>query len=459
MNQPRKHPLAFWQKLSTAKLTRIACVLTVLLVFLGLSPISQARATQALKRKTNPIQHIVIMVKENRTFDNYFGTFPGADGATTYTGTDGKQHPLTHDPDTLVSDILHTHYAYLKAFDHGKLDKFSQLKGAIQDINGQMEDVADGQMYQSDIPNYWQYAQTFALPDHFFYTINSDSFPNHLFSIAATDDDVFGLPHITKQKDKWNWGCDAPPNTYVQQEHPDGTFAKTFPCFSFETLGDLLTANGISWKYYAPGQGQDGYEWSAYNAISDIRNTQQWQQHVVDYTQFAKDAAAGTLPTVSWLVQPSSVSDHPPASVCVGENFTVQQINAIMNNQSLWSSTAIFLTWDDWGAFYDHVVPPTGPNKYLEYGLRAPLIVISPYVKPGFIDHTFYSFPSMLKYVETTLNLPSLGGLDQQANDLTNVFNYSQQPLPPLVLQTRSCSSQAYKVSEQFVPDPDVYGD
>lgn len=459
MNQSQKRGHTFLQHLETAKITRILGTLTILLVLLCLSPVSQPQVTRAEKRTSYPIQHIVIMVKENRTFDNYFGTFPGADGATTYTDPQGKVHQLTHDPDMLNTDILHTHYAYLKAFDKGKLDKFSELKGAIQDINGGPTDVADGQMYQSDIPNYWQYAQTFALPDHFFYTINSDSFPNHLFSIAATDDDVFGLPRITKNRYKWRWGCDAPSGTYVQQEHPDGSFSKTFPCFSFETMGDLLTSQGISWKYYAPGQDQNGYEWSAYNAIQDIRNTQQWQQHVVDYTQFVKDAASGSLPTVSWLVQPASVSDHPPASVCVGENWTVQQINAIMNNQALWGSTAIFLTWDDWGAFYDHVVPPVGPNKYLEYGLRAPLIVISPYVKPHFIDSTMYSFPSMLKFTETVLNLPSLGGLDQQANDLVNVFNFNQQPLPPLILQQRTCPSLAYTRSSQFVEDPALYGD
>ena len=459
MNQPQKSQHTFWQRLCAAKAARIAGTLVVLLILLGLSPLSQPRTTQAAKRGANPIKHIVIMVKENRTFDNYFGTFPGADGATTYTDPNGKVHPLTHDPDTLTFDILHTQGAFQKAFDHGKLDKFSEISGAIQYIHGKQEDVADGQMYQSDIPNYWQYAQTFALPDHFFYTIDSDSFPNHLFSIAATDDDVDGLPRIKDGKYKWRWGCDAPAGTHAPQLHADGSHSKTTPCFTFETLGDLLSAQNISWKYYAPGQDKNGYEWSAYDAIQDIRNTKQWQQHVVDYTQFAKDAASGNLPTVSWLVTPASISEHPPVSVCVGENWTVQQINAIMNNKSLWSSTAIFLTWDDFGGFYDHVVPPKGPNPQIGYGLRAPLIVISPYARPHYVDSTFYSFPSMLKFAETTLGLPSLGGLDQQSNDLINVFNFNQQPLPPLILQTRTCPKLAYTWSSQFVPDADVYGD
>jgi phospholipase C len=234
-------------------------------------------------------------------------------------------------------------------------------------------------------------------------------------------------------------GCDAPTGSYVIEIHSDGSRVKAFPCFNFQTLGDLLTSAGVSWNYYAPGQDQSGYEFSSYDAVKHIRETQQWQRHVVDYTRFLKDAASGSLPTVSWLVQPDADSDHPGASMYVGENWTVQQINAIMNNKSLWNSTAIFLTWDDYGGLYDHVVPPAGPNPQLEYGLRTPLIVISPYAKPQFVDHTVYNFVSMVKFAETLLNLPSLGGLDKLANNMYNIFNFKQKPLPPLILQQRKC--------------------
>ena len=125
--------------------------------------------------------------------------------------------------------------------------------------------------------------------------------------------------------------------------------------------------------------------------------------------------------------------------MCVGENWTVQQINAIMNNKSLWNSTAIFLTWDNYGGLYDHVVPPAGPNPQLEYSLRTPLIVISPYAKPQFVDHTVYNFVSMVKFTETLLGLPSLGGLDKLANNMYNAFNFNQKPLPPLILHQRTC--------------------
>jgi phospholipase C len=410
-----------------------------MLVFFCLNPLSRPHSANAIIQTSYPIKHIIIMDKENRTFDSMFGTFPGADGATTYKDPKGKVHPLNHQPDQLFSDIAHDHQAFLTAYDNGKMDGFSKIFGAIQYVNGKKVDEADSQFYQSDIPNYWQYASTFTLSDQSFLTVQSDSFPNHIFSIAGADDDAAGLPSSNKGFDR-KWGCDSSKGTTVQEIHSDGSITYAPPCFSdFQSLGDVLSANNISWKTYSPTAKQNGYQWNAFDAIKSIRETSQWQAHFANSNQFAKDAASGNLPTVSWLVQPGDVSDHPGTSMCAGENWTVQQINAIMNNKSLWNNTAIFLTWDDFGGFYDHVVPPVGPNSYLEYGFRAPLIVISPYAKPHYIDNTFYNTPSMLKFAETMLKLPSLGGLDKISNNLTNAFDFNQKPLPPLVLQQRTC--------------------
>lgn len=376
-----------------------------------------------------PIQHVIIMDKENRSFDSMFGAFPGADGATSYVGSNGRTHPLTHQPDHLTRDIDHSPDAAHRAYDGGKMDLFSRVAGAVQ--NG--VDQADSQLLQSDIPDYWAYAATFTLEDRFFSTIMGPSFPNHLFSIAGEDANADSNVYAPR------WGCDAPPGTTVEQRASDGTVTHTFPCFDFRTLGDLLDSGHISWKYYAPGLDQPGYVWSAFDAIKHIRFGPDWQSHVVDDTQFASDAAAGTLPAVSWLVQPFDVSDHPPASICAGENWTVQQINAVMSNPDEWAHTAIILTWDDFGGFYDHVAPPPGPNRQIEYGFRVPAIVISPYARPGYVDHTTYSYPSMLKLVEDIFGLPSLTGLDGSANDMLGSFDFSQQPLAPLPLQTRAC--------------------
>ena len=377
----------------------------------------------------NPIQHIVIMDKENRSFDSMFGTFPGANGVTTFTGADGQVHPLTHQLDALIRDIDHSPAGAHLAYDGGKMDKFSKIGGAMQ--NG--VDMADSQFYQSDIPNYWSYARTFTLDDAFFSTIMGPSFPNHLFSIAGEDANVDSNPPAGR------WGCDSPPGATVEQRAPDGTITHVYPCFDFQTLGDLLDTKHISWKYYAPDQNQDGYIWSSFDAIKHIRFGPDWQNHVVNYASFIDDATTGDLPTVSWLVEPGAVSDHPPASICRGENWTVQQINTIMSNPTEWSHTAIILTWDDFGGFYDHVPPPPGPNPQTEYGFRVPTIVISPYARPGYVDHTIYGYSSMLKFIEDTLGLPSLTSLDGQSNDMINSFNFSQQPLPPLTLQQRTC--------------------
>lgn len=381
-----------------------------------------------------PIQHIVIMVKENHTFDNYFGTFPGANGSTNYT-TSGGVHKLNHELDNLYQGIAHGPDDAHLAYDHGKMDQFSLIPGAIQ--NG--VDYADSQFYQSDIPNYWSYAQHFALADNFFTVVMGPSFPNHLFTIAVRDNQADDNPNISLPNEAYRWGCDAPSGSTVHQLWPNGGTSDTFPCFNFPTLGDLLTAHNLTWTYYAPGQDKLGYFWSSYNAIAHIRDTAQWQEHVVDTSQFLTDATDGALPNVSWLVQPSKYSDHPPHSACVGENWTVKQINAIMQNPDLWAHTAIILTWDDFGGFYDHVAPPQGPNPQSQFGFRVPAIIISPYAKPGHVDHIFYSFTSMIRFAEVNYGLNPLGAMDQQANDMFSAFAFSQPPLPALTLSQRTC--------------------
>ena len=408
----------------------VAILLMLGVAFLGRS-FFITRPTPTRATNSNPIQHIVIMDKENRTYDSMFGRFPGANGATTYKDPNGNIHPLNHQPIRLANDINHDPYSAHKAYDGGKMDKFSLINGAIQ--NG--VDEADSQFYQSDIPNYWNYAQHFTLTDSFFSTIMGPSFSNHLFSIAGEDANVDTNPNDGFT----NWGCDAPASTRVEQRAANGTITHVYPCFDFQTLGDLLDTHHISWKYYAPGSGQSGYPFSSYDAIKHVRLGQDWNTHVVNFSKFASDATAGQLPSVSWLVEPFKVSDHSPTSICDGENWTVQQINAIMGNPTLWAHTAIFLTWDDFGGFYDHVVPPPGPNPQIEYGFRVPAIIMSPYVRSGYVDHTLYSFPSMQKFVEATFGLPSLTSFDGQANNMFNAFNFTQTPLPPLKLNQRTC--------------------
>jgi len=219
--------------------------------------------------------------------------------------------------------------------------------------------------------------------------------------------------------------------------HPDGTTSQVFPCFGFETLADLLETAGYRWAIYSPLQDQSGYYWNTFDARN---NPAEWNANLRDWNQFVNDEASGNLPTVSWLVYPVQQSEHPsplpvPVSVCVGENTTVAQLNAVMNGP-LWNNTIVFPTWDDFGGGYDHVPPPT--VDYLGLGIRVPLLVISPYAIRG-ITHTQYEFSSFLTTVEQYLHLPNLGQRDATASSFWDAINLTQTPVAPINLTARQC--------------------
>ena len=234
---------------SGKKLVRPIAVVILTLVLFGLTdtsmPTGQVAAAKPLAAASlTPIKHVVFIIKENRTFDNYFGTFPGANGATKFTNVNGKVRPLNHTPDSTASGIGHRWQHARLAWNNGRMNQFALIPGAIQ--NG--VDVADSQLYESDIPNYWAYARTYALADKFFSSIMANSFPNHLFTIAAVGKNVDDNPFFPSAPLP-RWGCDAPAGTLVRQRQANGTVTYTFPCFRIKTLGALLTEYGISWKY------------------------------------------------------------------------------------------------------------------------------------------------------------------------------------------------------------------
>ena len=387
-----------------------------------------------------PIKHIVFFIKENRTFDNYFGTYPGANGATTATTSDGKVVPLAHQKDQLPFDIDHSSQGGFMAYDNGKMDKFDKLSsGKKATDTGPYANQSLTQLQQSDIPNYWNYAQNYVLGDNMFSSLMGPSFPNHLYTVAAQSGGAVNNPRTDQGRGTLldqikGWGCDIP-NQDVQVKNADGTSQFVEACFNFETLADELDAKQFAWRYYAPPENQTGYIWSSFNAIKHIRYGPDWQ-FVVPTAQFMTDAAAGKLPTVSWIVTPGRFSEHPPASICIGENWTVQMLNSLMRGPD-WSSTAVFLTWDDFGGFYDHV-PPQEIDGY-GLGFRVPLLVISPYAKKGMIDHTQYEFSSMLRFAEDQLNLPTMTDRDKGANNMMGAFDFTQQPRQPDILKPRTC--------------------
>ncbi len=386
------------------------------------------------------ISHVVFLVKENRTYDNVFGAFNAKYGTKTCKLSTGQVVPMGRAPDRYEHDISHAWAAAHLAMDGGKMDQFDLIGlGSVGSGDNDGDLLTCRQFTVADIPNYFAYAHNFALAANMFSSLHGPSFPNHLYTIAADSFGVLDNPfHILTTH---SWGCDGP-NTEEDQEmvrvlQPNGVISLQFPCFSgVPTMAQTLDNAGVSWKYYAPPNTDQGYIWSIFNAISDVRNGVDWNK-VVDTSNFISDVQSNQLPAVSWIITPFWQSEHPDASTCAGENATVTELNALMNNPSLWASTAVFVVWDDFGGDYDHVAPPQ-IDTY-GFGPRVPFLIVSPYARKGHISTTQYEFSSVLKFIEERFGLPALGTRDANANDLTDSFNFNQTPLAPLILTPRQC--------------------
>lgn len=361
------------------------------------------------------IQHVVFVIKENRTFDNYFGTYPGADGATTGITSNGDSIPLRPTPDSTPGESLCNSWdCSIFAMNSGRMNDF--------DLSEQGSLEAYTQATEATIPNYWAYARHFALADHYFTSVHGPSLPNYLYMVAAQSGGVInngtGQPGVA---------CNGEQFGEVTVLDAQGHTSEQAPCFDFPTLLDRLGEAGISWKYYATGGG----------AMNMLRNSEYWADDFAPSEQIITDAQTGNLSAMSWVFPGSAdVDEHPPDSICKGENWTVQVLNAIMQGPD-WNSTVVFITWDDFGGLYDHVAPP----QIDQFGLgpRVPLLIISPFVKPGSISHTTYEHSSILKFVETRYHLRPLTARDQKASDMLDLFDFQQEPLFPLVLQPRQC--------------------
>ncbi|MBV9280021.1 MAG: hypothetical protein JOZ41_08075 [Chloroflexi bacterium] len=384
------------------------------------------------------IKHIVFIVKENHSFDNLFARFPGADGARD--AREGRRRvALGLMPDHIPTDINHTSADAAFAVHGGRMNRFYRLPGAVE--NGR--DYADATYGPGTIPNYWRYARTFTLADRFFSTINGPSFPNHLVTIAAGSATVRDNPGGGNlPRTDFAWGCDSPATWLVTVGF--GSHARSvYPCFNLATLGDEADRAGVSWRYYAGQRGTTGYIWAAFDAIKHIRFGKDWARSDIPDGRFVSDVAHGQLAALTWLTTDLTQSEHPPASECVGENWTVRQINAIMRSP-FWRSTAIVLTWDDFGGFYDHVAPPV--VSPISDGPRVPAIIISPYARPHYVDHTFYDFASILRFAEDVFHLGRLGRGDRAARSLAHAFDFRQRPLLPLPLRERRCAPYTLRI-------------
>jgi len=429
------------------------------------------------------IRHVVIIMQENRSFDDYFGTYPGADGIPGLAGNPGtvpcNPDPVTggcvkpyHDRDDRDLGGPHSYDNAIADINGGKMDGFvaEQQKGMIgcdQTFNpacgngGGAPDVM-GYHDGADIPNYWTYARDFVLQDHMFESNLSWSLPAHLYMVS-----------------EWSARCSVQGDPMscrnaVQdpQDPPDylsrlGVRNANDPNYAWTDLTWLLHKYGVSWAYYvfkgtepdcdddaamscAPvsQSAQTPGIWNPLPYFTDVQEDDQLG-NIKSLSDFFAAAKTGTLPDVTWIVPNGTVSEHPPGLISAGQTYVTGLINAIMRSPD-WDSTAIFLAWDDWGGFYDNVVPPRVDEN--GYGLRVPGLVISPYARRGFIDHQTLSFDAYVKFIEDDFMdsqrldprtdgrpdpRPDVREDAPQLGDLTADFDFDQAPLAPVILPVR----------------------
>ena len=404
-----------------------------------------------------PISHIVLIVQENRTFNNLFAQFTGATGTIVGKGKMGKaKHAKTISiPLTEVNledklNLNHLYVSYQTAYNGGKMNGFNEI---IFQTNGKIEGSKPYEYVNpTQIAPYWTMAETYALANAMFQTQGSGSFTAHQDLIrggTALDGTYGSSPSLINDPSSGKiWGCDAYAGTVTSlittSLHYEAG-AGPFPCSnnfpdgsaSYSTLRDLMDNHSppISWKYYVPklAPSQPGALWNAFDVIAPVRYGPEWGTNVNwPETNIFNDITNGNLAAVSWVIPDESNSDHPGYGSDTGPSWVASVVNAI-GQSSYWDSTAIIVVWDDWGGFYDPVAPPPGDDQGGP-GFRVPMIVVSPYARetsssqPGYISNTVYEFGSIIRFIEETFKLGSLGTTDQRSNRMNDMFDFNQKP-------------------------------
>jgi phospholipase C len=426
------------------------------------------------------IKHVIIVMQENRSFDSYFGTYPGADGIPMRHGkpavcvpnpTGGCVRPY-HDVSDLNGGGPHAESNAVADVNRGRMNGFIRQRDVAQATYHNIDDPACsgyttpdvmGYHTAAEIPNYWKYARDFVLQDHMFEAVKSWSLPDHLYQVSAWSARCKNRSPMSCVNDIVGPYGVSYFNKAVAQELADG---KTSIDLAWTDITWLLYAHHVSWAYYVQKGTQPDCQldnvltcsaqqqssttpgiWNPLPLFGDVQQDHQLH-NVQDLGAYFRAAKAGTLPAVSWITPSGDNSEHPPASVHQGQAFATAVINAAMKSPD-WKSTAIFLSWDDWGGFYDNVVPPAVDQN--GYGLRVPGLVISPYARKGFIDHQILSSDAYLKFIEddflggARLNPATDGRADPRPDvrenqallgNLEADFNFNQRPRPPLPLPT-----------------------
>jgi phospholipase C len=439
-------------------------------------PFSGSGSADAAPLGIHKIKHVVMIVQENRSFDSYFGTYPGADGIPMKNGVPtvcmpdparGTCDRPFHDPSDRNSGGPHSVGAVITDVDGGKMNGFLRAvrgrkcthPGAPRCQGPRGVPDAIGYHDSREIPNYWAYARNFVLQDHMFDSVASWTLPSRLYMVS-------GWSAVCKSSDPMS--CT---NEIDKVDRPPGYPAKTWNCskaepdYAWTDLTYLLYNLRVSWASYEfkgakPRCGgpetvlkTDNLSitpgiWDPLRFFATVKGDHQLG-NVKRMSDFFADAKEGRLPAVSWIAPSPEVSEHPPFSVAAGQAYVTKLVNAIMRSPD-WKSTAIFITWDDWGGFYDHVKPPKVDEN--GYGPRVPGIVISPYARKGYIDHQTLSFDAYLKFIEDVflkgerIDPKTDGRPDRRPDvrenakilgDLRRDFDFSQKPRTPLILKPR----------------------
>jgi phospholipase C len=384
-------------------------------------------AAPAKKKSSSPIQHVVVIIQENRSFDNLFQGLKGADTVSVGENSSGQSVPLV--PVSLAAhyDIEHLSYDYFEA-----CNGTGSLPGTDCQMNGfDLENYGGtpyGYVPHSETKPYFAMAKDYVVGDRMFTSHIDASFVSHQYIIAGQASSSVDLPSGA-------WGCggtgsDTEP-TLTQQR----TYGPTqFPCFTNETLANELDSAGLSWRFY--DQQNSGGDLNGYMAIQSIYNGPDWLKDVVPQAaQFITDVGSGTLADVTWITPSLKDSDHAGEGSKTGPDWVASLVNAVGESE-FWDSTVVFIMWDEWGGWYDHVPPP-----FVDYdglGMRVPLVVISPYAKKGYVSHVQYEHGSILRFIEDTFNLGRLAASDTRATSPSaDCFNWSSPPRPFKAIKTK----------------------
>jgi phospholipase C len=393
--------------------TTFLLFLSVVAPILGVTKVS---ASQSGTTPNTPIEHFIVVMQQNHTFDNYFGTYPGANGlpkdvCLPVSLANEKEsciapYKITNEP---ISDLSHSDVIFSKQFQNGKMNGFVD---ALNNLN-QNGTLSMGYYNDQDIPFYWNLADEYVLFDNYFSSAHTGSITNRMFWVSGKAGAEFN-------------------------RIPEGGFG------DIPTIFDKLQARGISWKFYIRNY-DPTLNYRRLNELDFLPPQIQWMpllsfdrfiddpelsSRIVDLSEYYEDLQNGTLPAVSYVLL-LGATEHPISDPSLGEKATQTMIQSLMQSDS-WDNSAFFLTYDDWGGWYDHVPPPQIDER--GYGFRVPSLLVSPYARKGRIDHTLLDHTSILKFIEENWNIPPLAERDAKANNFTSAFDFSGSPRSPVFI-------------------------